>query len=83
MKVLFTIAASLAFWSCQSKSTSASSPDIHAGSSQTEAPQEGKKDASTVVLDAAEQQKGHIVVESVGLKDMATTLTDPRPVDSE
>jgi cobalt-zinc-cadmium efflux system membrane fusion protein len=77
MKVLFTIAASLALWSCQSKSTMASSPDIHAGSSQTDAPQEAKKDGSTVILDATERQKGHIVVESVRLEVIATTLTIP------
>jgi cobalt-zinc-cadmium efflux system membrane fusion protein len=77
MKVLFIIAASLAFWSCQSRSTLASSPDIHAGSSQTEAPQEAKKDASTVVLDATEQQKGHIVVESAGFEVIAATLAIP------
>jgi cobalt-zinc-cadmium efflux system membrane fusion protein len=77
MKVLLTIVGSLAIWACQSKSTSLSSPDTPAVTSQTEVSQKGKKDASAVVLDAAEQQKGHIVVEPVGLKEMATMLAVP------
>ena len=79
MKVLLTIAGSLVIGACQSKSTSASSPNTPAVAvtSQTEAVQTGKKDTSAVILDAVEQQKAHIVVESVGLKDMATTLSVP------
>jgi len=77
MKVLLTIVGSLAIWACQSKSTSASSPDTPAVTSQTEVSQKGTENASAVVLDAAEQQKGHIVVEPVKLKEMATTLVVP------
>jgi membrane fusion protein, heavy metal efflux system len=79
MRVLLTIAGSLVIGACQSKSTSASSPNAPAAAvtSQTEALQTGKKDTSAVILDAGEQQKAHIVVEAVGVKDMATTLTVP------
>jgi membrane fusion protein, heavy metal efflux system len=76
MKALLIIAVSLAFWSCQSK-TSASARDTPAGNSQADASQKGTKDAPTIVLDAGEQQKGHIVVESVGFRDLAATLTVP------
>ncbi|MCU1339362.1 MAG: family efflux transporter, subunit [Bryobacterales bacterium] len=77
MRVLLIIAVSLAFWSCQSKSTSASARDTPAGDAPVESSQKGERDAPAIVLDATEQQKGHIVVESVGLKDLATTLTVP------
>lgn len=77
MKTLLIVAASVALWSCQSNRTSASGPDPRASSSPPEASQKSKTDAATVVLDAGEQRKGHIVVASIGLEDVAATLTIP------
>jgi cobalt-zinc-cadmium efflux system membrane fusion protein len=77
MKALWIVAASVSLWSCQPNSTSASGPESRAASAPAEVSQSSKRDAATVVLDAAEQQKGHIVVSSVGLEDLAATLTVP------
>ena len=76
MKVFLITAVSLALWSCQSKSTSVSARESPSGASLTESPQKGKRDAA-IILDAAEQQKGHIVVESVEFKDLIATLAIP------
>ena len=77
MKLLLIVAASTVLSSCQPNSTSASGPDPRAASPPAEASQKSKTDAATVTLDATEQEKGHIVVASVGLKDVAATLTIP------
>jgi membrane fusion protein, heavy metal efflux system len=76
MRILLIVPVTLALWSCQSKSTLASGPVTPAGNSPVETSQ-SKKDGPVVVLDATQQQEGHIVVESVGLKDVAATLTVP------
>ena len=77
MKTLWIVAVSVSLWSCQPNSTSASGPEPRAASAPAEVSQSSKRDAATVVLDAVEQQKGHIVVSSVGLEDLAATLTVP------
>ena len=77
MKGLLIVVVLVALWSCQPTNTSASGPDGRATSSPAEASQKGKKEATTVILDAEEQRKGHIVVASVRLKDVASTLTVP------
>jgi cobalt-zinc-cadmium efflux system membrane fusion protein len=75
MRVLFVIGASMALWSCQSKNlaASAASPE----NVKPEASQGSKREAGIIVLDQTEQQKGHVVVESVRVKDVAATLTVP------
>jgi len=77
MKSLVMVAISVALSSCQPNSTSASGPDARTGSSSGDAAQKSTRDDTTVVLDVEEQQKGHIVVASVGLGDVAATLTIP------
>ena len=76
MKGLLIVALSV-LWSCQPHSTSASGPAPAAASSTAEAPQKTKSESATVVLDAAEQQNGHIVVAPVGLEHVAATLAIP------
>ena len=77
MKLLLIVAVLVALWSCQPNSTSASGPEPRAASAPSEVSEKSPKDAATVVLDATEQRKGHIVVATIGVEDVAATLDVP------
>ena len=81
--LLIIVGAAMALSSCQFKGSSASASDAPSGISQSAASNEkpaasnGKTDSSIIALDQTEQQKAHIVVESILARDAAITLSIP------
>jgi multidrug efflux pump subunit AcrA (membrane-fusion protein) len=61
---------------CEAR-TGASSSEAARETPQSDASQKGAKDSSVIVLDATQQQNGHVVVAPVRVTDIAATLTIP------
>ena len=68
----------MAFCSCESKNTHAAAPETASADPRSEALENGtKREATVVVLDKTQLQKGHVIVESVRTQEIVSTLTIP------
>jgi cobalt-zinc-cadmium efflux system membrane fusion protein len=77
MRILLLIGASIALSACQSRDISASANEAPGANPKSEVSEKSKADAGVIVLDQVEQQKAHVVVEPVRLKDVGASLTVP------
>jgi len=77
MRILLIIAAATALCSCESKNASVSASDMPSGKQNPESSETNKTEAGSIVLDQTEQDKGHVVVETVHTKDVPVALTVP------
>ena len=76
MRIPLILVASIALLSCQSRNTPAVS-ETSSRNTKPEALRNRKQDAGIIVLDQIAQQKGHVFVESVKMKNVAQSLTAP------
>lgn len=68
----------MAFCSCESKNTHAAAPETASADPRSEALENGtKREATVVVLDKTQLQKGHVIVEFVRTQEIVSTLTIP------
>jgi cobalt-zinc-cadmium efflux system membrane fusion protein len=77
MKLLVTIFVAITLVSCDRKSATSSSSETARENPQSDASKTGAKDSSVIVLDALQQQNGHVVVAPVRVTDITATLTIP------
>jgi len=77
MKIFLIIASAMAFGSCESKNASVSASNTIPANGRADTSEKSKRDAGVIVLDQIEQQKGHVVVETVQPKDVPVALTVP------
>ena len=77
MRLLVVIFAAITLVSCGPRSAASSSTETARETPQSDASQKGAKDSSVIVLDATQQQNGHVVVAPVRVTDIAATLTIP------
>ena len=77
MRILLVIVVALVFCSCESKSRTASAADTGSTDPRSGALQKDTRDATVIVLDATQLQKGHVVVEPVRAEEVSGTLTIP------
>jgi cobalt-zinc-cadmium efflux system membrane fusion protein len=77
MRILLIVTAAAALCSCGSKNASVSASNIPSGNRNSEASEKSRRTSGSIVLDQTEQQKGHVVVETVHTKDVPVALTVP------
>jgi len=77
MRVSWIIFLSLALCSCDSRNPSASTSEAASGQSQPEVSRGSAREAGVIVLNPTQQQRGHVIVEPVRAREVASTLTVP------
>jgi cobalt-zinc-cadmium efflux system membrane fusion protein len=77
MRCFLVIFAAITLVSCEARTAASSSPEAARETPQSGASQKGAKDSSVIVLDATQQQNGHVVVAPVRVTGIAATLTIP------
>src|SRR6266567_3380903 len=76
MRICCVIVAGIALCSCESRNPAASSSEAGSAASQSE-PSPKRTRETVIVLDETQQEKGHVVVESVRAREIGATVTIP------
>jgi membrane fusion protein, heavy metal efflux system len=76
MRIPWLVILPLMFWSCQSRNPSVSSANVSVDG-RDKGSQKAASDATLLVLDPIQQQRGHVVVERVRVRELAASLTFP------
>jgi membrane fusion protein, heavy metal efflux system len=77
MRMLSPIVVSIALCSCESRNPHAAAPETASADPRPEALQKGTREATVVVLDKTQLQKGHVIVEPVRAQEIVSTLMIP------